>query len=97
MDSQFDTTTLLECHSVQASELHASSFAVHGSQAKWTSAGRVVATKRVPAFFPILRGKKQRKFLKLKDAVKLISGKCTYLENEEIMLMNVEETLSNCT
>lgn len=41
----------------------------------------------------ILREKKQRKFLKLKDAVKLISGKCTYLENEEIMLMNVEETV----
>ena len=45
----------------------------------------------------ILREEKQRKFLKLKDAVKLISGKCTYLENEEIMLMNVEETASNCT
>lgn len=39
-------------------------------------------------------GKKtQRKFLKLKDVVKLTSGKCTYLENEEIMLMNVEETV----
>jgi len=97
MVSQFDTTTLLQCHSVQASELHASSFAVHGSQAKWTSAGRVVATKRVPAFNDDSTRKKQRKFLKLKDAVKLISGKCTYLENEEIILMNVEETVYNCT
>ena len=50
-----------------------------------------------PGILPDSTGKKQRKFLKLKDAVKLISGKCTYLENEEIMLMNVEETLSNCT
>lgn len=46
-----------------------------------------------PGIVPDSTGKKQRKFLKLKDVVKLTSGKCTYLENEEIMLMNVEETV----